>query len=172
MFFAKIIYILIFLTVANFIIGIWTQNSSDNTLLRLNKDGSLDAYIVSSARGDTYLFSSLVRQHLSDLRSKKANVYFSYNNELEKQPYFRKIFSDGVAEITLYPHKLKQNIHHEYILTDQEYGNLAKEEWIEKKGRNVTFFLPKIKSCNQYKIMIYKDINVFLFPLCLKFKPM
>lgn len=161
----KILYVLIILTVVNFFAAILPYDATDNTLLRLNNDNDLEDYIVLSNKGETYLYSSLVRNHLIESKIEDAVIYYSYDERLEKQPYFMNVFSDGVAKILLYPYSLIKDDEN-YILNLNEYKILLNDEWEIKKGIKTTLFLPIIKSCNKFKIMIYEDFNLFLKPIC------
>lgn len=156
----KVIFTLILL------IFISSSLSNLSTWKDFSNNNSLKEYIISNRKGTTYLFSFLTREHLDKLKIEQANILFFRDKNMSNQPHFIKIFSDGVAEITLYPFKLNQKVNFRYILTDEEFNNFIKNDWIEKKAKGINFFFPKMKSCNNYKIMIYKDSNVFLFPFC------
>jgi hypothetical protein len=161
----KIVYVLILLTVVNFFAAILPHDATDNTLLRLKNDNNLEGYIVLSKKGETYLYSSLVRKHLIESKIEDAIIYYSYDDQLEKQPHFMNVFSDDIAKILLYPYSLIKD-DEKYILDLNDYKNLLNDEWEIKKGNKTTLFLPIIESCNQFKIMIYEDFNIFLKPIC------
>lgn len=166
MLFSKTMYALILLSIVNFLAAILPQGSADNTLLRLNNDNTLEGYIVLSRKGETYLFSSLVREYFQDLKIENNEIFYSYNDQLKKQPYFMSVFSDDIAELSLYPNKLIQDNDFNYILNSKDYKDLLKDNWVIRHGKTITLFLPVIESCNQFKIMIFDDTNVFLKPIC------
>ena len=162
----KAMYLLILLTIINFLVGFLLLTSKDNTFLRLANDNTLIEYIVSSVKGETYNFSSLFKEHFSDSKNKELDVHFFFNHEIEKQPYFRKIFSDGVAELALYPYKLKQDLSYDYILKRTELASLNMEDWLQFPMENLTYYLPKKIHCDKYKIMLHENSMVFIIPFC------
>jgi hypothetical protein len=164
-FFSKFLYLLIILSVVNFLISIVSLNK-DNPIYRMNKDYSLEDYVISSKKGETYLFSKIVREYLINLNINNADIYYSFGKKDEKMSYFMSVFSDGIAEILLYPYNLVRDDELNVVLDINNYDDLQIDDWKIVHFKKIDLFLPMNEPCNEFKIMVLDEVNVFLKPIC------